>query len=116
VPDGTATLERTIVAQDFCDLLAEAAPVEPEKVQLVARLARAASGAGVMAGPGAATGLATTEAAKHETNKPRDRETMVKERLVSINSGLAAWPHCLYHSALIYCTPASYSRPRSPPA
>lgn len=38
----------TIVAQDFCDLLAEAAPAEPEKVQLVALLIRAGSGAAVI--------------------------------------------------------------------
>ena len=39
VPDGTATLDRTIVAQEAFDLLAEAAPFEPEKVQ-VARFSR----------------------------------------------------------------------------
>jgi hypothetical protein len=47
-------LERTIVAQDFCEALAEAAPFEPEKVQL-ARFSRL--GAAVMAG--SATGVAT---------------------------------------------------------
>lgn len=36
-PEGTATFDSTIVAQDFCDLLAEDAPFEPEKVQVVAR-------------------------------------------------------------------------------
>jgi len=40
--------DRTRVEQDFCDLLAEAAPLEPENVQLVALfLIAAASGAGV---------------------------------------------------------------------
>lgn len=48
-----------IVEHDFCDLLADAAPVEPEKVQLVALLRRLAAGGGVMAG--AATGSATGE-------------------------------------------------------
>jgi hypothetical protein len=33
VPEGTATLERTIVAQEVLDLLASAAPDDPEKVQ-----------------------------------------------------------------------------------
>lgn len=36
-PEGTATFESTMVAHDFCDLLAEDAPFEPEKVQVVAR-------------------------------------------------------------------------------
>lgn len=36
-PEGTATFDNTIVAHDFCDLLAEDAPFEPEKVQVVAR-------------------------------------------------------------------------------
>lgn len=36
-PEGTATFDSTIVAQDFCDLLAEDAPFAPEKVQVVAR-------------------------------------------------------------------------------
>lgn len=58
-PEGTATLERTIVAQDFCEALAEAAPLEPEKVQL-ARFSRL--GAAVMAG--SATGVATAQAAR----------------------------------------------------
>ena len=33
VPDGTATLERTMVAQEVLDLLAAEAPDDPEKVQ-----------------------------------------------------------------------------------
>lgn len=37
VPDGTATAESTIVAQAVFDLLADDAPLDPEKVQLVAR-------------------------------------------------------------------------------
>jgi hypothetical protein len=47
-----------MVEQEVLDLLADAAPLEPEKVQLEARLAMSpASGAGVTRG--AATGLAT---------------------------------------------------------
>ena len=57
MPEGTATLERTIVAQSFCEALADAAPLDPENVQ-VDRLARSAAGGGVMAGPAAATGEA----------------------------------------------------------
>ena len=33
VPEGTATFERTIVAHEVLDLLAAAAPDDPEKVQ-----------------------------------------------------------------------------------
>jgi hypothetical protein len=66
VPLGTATLERTMVAQEALDLETAAAPVDPEKVQ-EARFSRsgAAVGAGVAAG--AAAGAAATieaEAAK----------------------------------------------------
>jgi hypothetical protein len=57
VPDGTATDDRTMVAQDALDALAEAAPAEPLKVQLPARLATAwsARGLGVMVGGAART-------------------------------------------------------------
>ncbi len=34
VPDGTATLLRTMVAHEFLDLLAAEAPEDPEKVQV----------------------------------------------------------------------------------
>lgn len=51
VPDGTATLDKTIVEHDFCDLLAREAPLLPENVQLVALLTRAGSGAAVIKGP-----------------------------------------------------------------
>lgn len=37
VPAGTATLLRMMVAQAAFDFVAEAAPLEPEKVQVVAR-------------------------------------------------------------------------------
>lgn len=68
VPDGTATFDRMIVEQDACDLLAEAAPVEPEKVQEVARLAKL--GASVMAGAaGSAAGEAMEPTAKAATKR-----------------------------------------------
>lgn len=57
VPEGTATLDKTIVAQLAFDLLAEAAPLAPENVQ-EARLSRVA--AAVTAG---AAGAAETRAA-----------------------------------------------------
>lgn len=57
VPDGTTREESTMVAQEALDLLAEAAPPDPEKVQ-EALLAR--SGAAV--GAGAAAGAAATQA------------------------------------------------------
>jgi hypothetical protein len=66
VPEGTATLERTMVAQDFLDLLAREAPEEPEKVQ-DALLAR--SGAAV--GAGAAAGAAATREAVAATRLRR---------------------------------------------
>lgn len=75
-PDGTATAESTMVEQDFWEALAEAAPLAPEKVQLVALLTRPASGGGV--GAGAATGEAIAEAAK-AASKVKVRETMVPE-------------------------------------
>lgn len=56
-------------------MLAEAYPDEPEKVQLVALLARAASGAAVIAG--SATGEAAATAAKASTRE-EVREIMVK--------------------------------------
>lgn len=59
-----------MVEHDFCDLLAEEAPLAPEKVQLVARFTRAGSGGAVMAGAGSATGEATALA----MNAARKRE------------------------------------------
>jgi hypothetical protein len=56
-PDGTSTLERIMVVQDALDLLAAAAPEDPEKVH-EALLAR--SGAAVGAGAGTAAGAAAT--------------------------------------------------------
>jgi hypothetical protein len=76
VPDGTVIPDKTIVAHDFCDLLAEAAPLAPLKVQLVALLARAASGAGVIAGPATATGVAMTAEAAKAARRAEVKETM----------------------------------------
>jgi hypothetical protein len=42
VPDGTATSDKTIVEQDFLDSLAEAAPLEPEKVHEASEASAAA--------------------------------------------------------------------------
>jgi hypothetical protein len=64
VPDGTATSERTMVAHADCDLEASAAPLEPEKVQLEARLTTSGLGAEVMAGAGAATADAASDLKK----------------------------------------------------
>ncbi len=76
VPDGTATLDRTMVAHDAWDLLADEAPFDPEKVQL-ARFCRALSreGAGVTAGAatrGSATGLESTWLAPSATRRRAD--------------------------------------------
>ena len=80
VPDGTATLDRIMVEHDACDLLADDAPFEPEKVQVVALFARAAagSGGGVMAGAGWATGEAITNAPK-AASRVQVRSMMAKE-------------------------------------
>lgn len=76
VPEGTATLFKTMVAQAVCDLLADAAPAEPENVQLVARLATAFGwGAGVTAGAGA--GAAATDAARDAVNATTDKRCMM---------------------------------------
>jgi len=59
VPDGTATLLRTIVAQEALDFEAKEAPVDPEKVQdaLFSRL-------GGAVGAGAAGAADTRDAVK----------------------------------------------------
>jgi hypothetical protein len=62
-----------IVEQDVLDLLADEAPFDPENVQVVARLARAISGAAV--GSGAAAGAATVSAAAPST-RARERRTI----------------------------------------
>jgi len=70
-PEGTATLLRTMVAQDFFDKLALAAPAAPENVQ-VARFSRL--GAAVGAGVGNGAGIATA------------RETLVARRAKKLDS------------------------------
>lgn len=91
-PDGTAMLDRTMVEHDFWEALAEAAPLEPEKVQLVARFTRLTSGAGVTAGAaaGSATGEAKAEAARAAIR--------VKTRGAMVNkAGLNAVFRCVCH-------------------
>ena len=56
-PDGTAIAERMMVEHEVLDLLAEEAPAEPEKVQVVALSLRF----GAAVGAGAAAGIAKTE-------------------------------------------------------
>lgn len=64
VPEGTVMPDRTMVEHDDWDLLAEAAPLDPVKVQLVALLASSGLGAVVISGRATATGDATvTQAA-----------------------------------------------------
>lgn len=80
VPDGTATFFNTMVAHDACDLLAEAYPFDPLKVQLDARFSIApAAGAAVTAGAGAAA----AETARATTPKRRDEDTIVLVSLCS---------------------------------
>lgn len=66
MPDGTASADNTMVEQEVLDLLADEAPPEPEKVQVVARLSR--SGAAVGAGAAAGRAEAKTD------NPPRRRQ------------------------------------------
>ena len=75
VPDGTATDDSTMVEQEVFDLLAEEAPPEPEKVQVVARLSR--SGAAVGAGAALPTGFATTAQPSKATVVRREESNMV---------------------------------------
>jgi hypothetical protein len=72
-PDGTATLERTMVAQDALDLLAAEAPEDPEKVH-EALLAR--SGAAVGAGAGTAAGAAATKEVIARSPKKKESWTI----------------------------------------
>lgn len=76
VPEGTATLLRTIVAQAVADFEAEAAPVEPENVQLVARFATAGFGTGVTRG--SVAGAAAADAASDAIRMLRVKATMAK--------------------------------------
>lgn len=75
-PEGTATAEMMMVEQEVLDLLAEEAPADPEKVQVVARFFRSLrSGAAV--GSGAAAGAATARAAAPR-RRARERRTIVE--------------------------------------
>jgi hypothetical protein len=85
VPEGTVMPDKTMVEHDFCDLLAEAAPLEPVKVQLVARFTSNGLGAGVIAGRATATGDATAAQATKATNKVEVNETIFEE--VRLGSG-----------------------------
>lgn len=77
VPDGTTSEDSTRVAHDFWLTLASEAPDEPEKVQLVALLIFSGLGAGVIAGPGSATGEAETQAAKAATSREQQLESFM---------------------------------------
>lgn len=72
VPDGTATFDNTMVEHEVLDLLAEAAPFEPENVQEVARFSSVAGA--VTAGAGAAS---TVDERKASPARP------MKERIVT---------------------------------
>lgn len=74
VPDGTATFDKTMVAHEVLDLLAEAAPLEPENVQEAARFSSVAGA--VIAGAGAAS---TTDEKKASPARPME-ERMVTRR------------------------------------
>lgn len=66
-----------IVEQDFCEALAEDAPLEPEKVQLVALLS-SKFGAGVMAG--SATGFAMAQAVSAASTTEPKRSLVIRIR------------------------------------
>ena len=102
VPEGTATLFKTMVAQAVCDWEADAAPAEPEKVQEVARLTTAASGAGVMAG---AVGAAIADAASDAVNAITEKNCIStgNESVRIVKKGLAAWPKCLVFNDRYIC-------------
>ena len=84
VPAGTATLLRTIVAQAALDWVADAAPLEPLKVQVVARLSMgdAAGAAETMAAPPMAA--AATREEKCMVNDCSSWIVVEKRRLVRI--------------------------------
>lgn len=70
MPEGTARADKMIVLQEVLDLLAEEAPPEPEKVQVVALLAR--SGAAVGSGWGR-----PSTSAEVESKSAIERLTMI---------------------------------------
>jgi len=77
VPEGTATFDKTMVEHEFLDLLAEAAPLEPENVHEVARFSSVAGA--VTAGAGAAS---ATEEKTASPARPM-KEHMVTRRKCS---------------------------------
>lgn len=66
VPAGTATFDRVIVEQDFLDLIADAAPFEPENVQEDDLRSRAEATDGWISG---VAGTAWTEAAPRRATR-----------------------------------------------
>ena len=73
VPAGTATEERTIVEQEVLDLMAEAAPLEPVKVQVEERCS--------ISDARVAAGAACTAAAPSRPIIPSLRPTTMMERM-----------------------------------
>jgi hypothetical protein len=61
VPAGTATEDKTMVEQEVFDLIAEAAPLAPEKVQVEARSSRV--DVAITSSSGTVSGIAWTAAA-----------------------------------------------------
>jgi hypothetical protein len=90
VPEGTATADSTMVEQAVLDLLADEAPLDPEKVQLVALSANC--GAAVtwaLAGSGSACTAAAPKSPKMQNlvlatmmNRKALSENSVKETIV----------------------------------
>jgi hypothetical protein len=76
-PDGTAIAERIIVEQEVFDLLAREAPVDPLKVQVVARFAIALLRSGAAVGIGIGTGPAKTPARVESPKRAKEKLTMI---------------------------------------
>lgn len=72
VPDGTATFDKMMVEHEVLDLLAEAAPLEPENVHEAARFSSVAGA--VTAGAGAAN--ATEEKTASPARPMKERMVM----------------------------------------
>lgn len=78
VPEGTASADRMMVEQEVLDLLADEAPPEPEKVQVVARLSRS----------GAAVGAGAAGAAETKADKPPKRKQAESLTIFSMSQGM----------------------------
>lgn len=85
-PDGTARAERTIVAQAALDLLARAAPLEPEKVHVP--LARLSNSAGSV-GAGAAAPMTWMMAEMPQTIRIVETQSMGLDFVVDKGNYLA---------------------------